>query len=60
MSETHVPTIVVATDFSESSLVAMSFALALSKLLKRRLLLLHIFTYVPKHRYSIPVDWMDG
>lgn len=58
MSETHVPTIVVPTDFSESSLVAMSFALALSKLLKRRLLLLHIFTYVPKHRYSIPVDWM--
>lgn len=58
MSDSSRPTILVATDFSKSSLVAMSLGFALSQRLRGRVLLLHVFSYVPRHRYSIPVDWM--
>jgi nucleotide-binding universal stress UspA family protein len=52
------PTIIVPTDFSKASFVAMSVGQTLCVRLKRRLLLLNVFTYVPRHHYAVPVDWM--
>ena len=51
-------TIVVPVDFSKSSMVAMSLGVEISRLLKGRLLLLHVFRYLPQHKYAVPVEWM--
>jgi len=50
--------VVVATDFSPASSAAVSFARRVAQILKAKVTLLHIFQYVPKHRYKVPVEWM--
>src|ERR1700751_1599547 len=50
--------IVVATDFSPASNAAVSVASRMAHVLKAKITLLHIFQYVPKHRYKVPVEWM--
>lgn len=54
-----VPTqIVVATDFSPGSMSAVRVAGGLVQIFCAKTTLLHIFQYVPKHRYKVPVEWM--
>lgn len=54
-----VPTqVVVATDFSPASMSAVRIAAGLSHIFSAGVTLLHIFEYVPKHRYQVPVGWM--
>jgi lauroyl/myristoyl acyltransferase len=50
--------IVLATDFSPASTAAVPIASMLARLFKASVILLHIFQYVPKHRYRVPVEWM--
>lgn len=50
--------ILVALDFSESSMAALSIGSVLATQLTRRLILLHAFSYAPPHRYAVSVDWM--
>lgn len=50
--------IVVATDFSPASDAALSVAGTMAQIFKAKVTLLHIFQYVPKHSYRVPVDWM--
>lgn len=54
-----VPTqIVMATDFSPASMSAARIAAGISKIFSAGVTLLHIFEYVPNHRYQVPVGWM--
>jgi hypothetical protein len=54
-----VPTqIVVATDFSPRSMSAVRVEGGLAQIFCAKTTLLHIFQYVPKHRYKVPVAWM--
>ena len=50
--------IVVATDLSPASVAAVAVAGSIAQIFKAKTTLLHIFEYVPQHRYSIPVEWM--
>lgn len=50
--------IVVATDFSPASIAAVSFASKMAQVFKVKVTLLHVFEYVPPHRYRIPLGWM--
>jgi nucleotide-binding universal stress UspA family protein len=52
--------IVVATDFSPSSAAALHVAARLAQALEARVTILHVFEYVARHAYKIPVDWMMG
>lgn len=52
--------IVVATDFSPSSVAALHVAARLAQTLKARVTILHVFEYVVRHAYKVPVDWMVG
>src|SRR5262252_7990429 len=54
-----VPTqIVLATDFSQASISATPVAVELARVFSGTMTLLHIFRYVPNHRYAVPVGWM--
>jgi nucleotide-binding universal stress UspA family protein len=56
---TTAPTqIVLATDFSPSAMAAVPITGRLARIFKAKVTLLHVFQYVPKHRYPIPVEWM--
>lgn len=50
--------IIVATDFSPASSAAVSVASRMAQIFKAKVILLHVFEYVPKHRYKVPVEWM--
>jgi nucleotide-binding universal stress UspA family protein len=50
--------VVLATDFSPASTIAVSIVSRLARTLKAKVTLLHIFQYVPKHHYVVPVGWM--
>lgn len=50
--------IVVPTDFSPSSTSAVRVAGELATIFHAKVTLLHVFQYVPKHRYKVPVEWM--
>jgi nucleotide-binding universal stress UspA family protein len=50
--------IVVATDFSPASNAALPLACTLAQIFKTKVTLLHVFQYVPAHRYLFPVEWM--
>lgn len=52
--------IVVATDFSPASVTALHVATRLAQALKARVTILHVFEYVVRHAYKVPVDWMVG
>lgn len=50
--------IVLTTDFSPTAMAAVPITARLARMFKAKVTLLHIFRYVPKHRYPIPVEWM--
>ncbi len=50
--------IVLTTDFSPTAMAAVPVTVRLAQMFKAKVTLLHIFRYVPKHRYPIPVEWM--
>ena len=50
--------IIAATDFSPASSQAVSVASRMARTFKAKLTLFHVFPYVPRHRYKIPVEWM--
>jgi nucleotide-binding universal stress UspA family protein len=50
--------IVLATDFSPASLAARSVAARMAKLFKCGIVLVHVFEYVARHEYMMPVGWM--
>jgi len=52
--------IVVATDFSPSSVAALHVAARLAQALETKVTILHVFEYVVRHAYKVPVDWMVG
>ena len=39
-------------------MAAVPVTVRLARMFKAKVTLLHIFRYVPKHRYPIPVEWM--
>lgn len=49
--------IVVATDFSPSSIAALHLATRLAQALGAKVTILHVFEYVVRHAYKVPVDW---
>jgi nucleotide-binding universal stress UspA family protein len=54
-----IPTqIVLPTDFSPASMSAVRVAVGLAQIFHAKVLLLHVFQYVPRHRYKVPVEWM--
>lgn len=48
----------VATDLSPASVAAVAVARRMAQIFNAKITLLHIFEYVPQHRYMIPVEWM--
>ncbi|AFL87425.1 universal stress protein UspA-like protein [Terriglobus roseus DSM 18391] len=52
--------IIFATDFSPASLAARSIAVTMAKLFHCRIQIVHVFEYVARHPYRIPVEWMIG
>jgi len=50
--------IILATDFSPASTAAHSVAAKLAKLFNCKILIVHVFQYVARHRYAMPVGWM--
>jgi nucleotide-binding universal stress UspA family protein len=50
--------IVVAMDLSPASTAAVRWAGTLAKIFNVKVTLLHVFEYVPDHRYPIDVGWM--
>lgn len=50
--------IILATDFSPASTAAHSIAAKMAKLFACKILIVHVFQYVARHRYAIPVEWM--
>jgi len=50
--------IVVATDFSPASNAAVRVATTMAQVFKVKVTLLHVFEYVPNHRYPVAVGWM--
>jgi nucleotide-binding universal stress UspA family protein len=55
----HIPKhIVLATDLTLAADPAMTVAARFAKALKIGLTIFHVFQYVPRHEYHVPVDWM--
>jgi nucleotide-binding universal stress UspA family protein len=55
----HIPKhIVLATDLTLAADPAMTVAARFAKALKMGLTIFHVFQYVPRHEYHVPVDWM--
>lgn len=50
--------IILATDFSPASAAASSIAARMAQLFKCKILLMHVFQYVARHQYTMPVSWM--
>jgi nucleotide-binding universal stress UspA family protein len=50
--------IILATDFSPASAAATLTAASMAQLFKCKIRLLHVFQYVSRHQYQIPVGWM--
>jgi nucleotide-binding universal stress UspA family protein len=50
--------IVLATDFSSASAAALPIAGRLATLFSAKVLVVHVFQYVARHPYQIPVGWM--
>ena len=50
--------IVLATDFSPASSAALSTAGRFAHIFKAKVLVVHVFQYVARHQYQVPVDWM--
>ena len=58
-SDLSVPNrIILATDFSPASSAAVLIACRVAEMLKATVTILHVFQYVPHHRYRVPVEWM--
>ena len=58
MRKVQLGTIVIPTDFSKASKIALGFAHSLAQQYGFDLSLIHIFPYVAHHRYAAPVGWM--
>jgi len=58
MRKVQLGTIVIPTDFSKASNLALGFARSLAQQYGFDLSLIHIFPYVAHHRYATPVGWM--
>jgi nucleotide-binding universal stress UspA family protein len=50
--------IVIATDFSPASNAALSVARRIARTFNAGVTLVHVFQFVPRHQYRIPVEWM--
>jgi len=50
--------IVLATDFSPASSAALETAATIARLFKAKIVIAHVFEFVPRHRYNAPVGWM--
>ncbi len=50
--------IVLATDFSPASSAALSIAGRFAHMFKAKVLVVHVFQYVARHQYQVPVGWM--
>ncbi len=50
--------VILATDFSPASSAAEWVACRVAQGLNAPVTILHIFQYVPHHRYKVPVEWM--
>ena len=50
--------IILATDFSPASSAALSIAGRFANMFKVKVLVVHVFQYVARHQYQIPVGWM--
>ena len=50
--------IILATDFSPASSTAVLIASKVARVFKATVTILHVFQYVPHHRYKVPVEWM--
>lgn len=50
--------IILATDFSPASVAARSIAARMARLFKCKIMLVHVFQYVARHQYLMPVEWM--
>jgi len=51
-------TILIATDFSRSSLKALALTRRLALVYGAGIKLVHVFTLTATHRYAVPVEWM--
>lgn len=58
MRTVQLGTIVIPTDFSKASKLALGFAQSLAQQYGFDLSLIHIFPYVAHHRHAAPVGWM--
>jgi nucleotide-binding universal stress UspA family protein len=50
--------IILATDFSPASSAARSIAGRVARIFNAKVLVVHIFQYVARHQYQVPVGWM--
>jgi nucleotide-binding universal stress UspA family protein len=50
--------VVLATDFSPASSAALSIAGRFAHIFKTKVLVAHVFQYVARHQYQVPVGWM--
>jgi nucleotide-binding universal stress UspA family protein len=50
--------IVLATDFSPASSATLSIAGRFAHIFKAKVLVVHVFQYVARHQYQVPVGWM--
>jgi nucleotide-binding universal stress UspA family protein len=50
--------IVLATDFSPASSAALSVAARVARIFNAKILVVHVFQYVARHQYQVPVGWM--
>jgi nucleotide-binding universal stress UspA family protein len=50
--------IVLASDFSPASSAALSIAGRFAHMFKAKVLVVHVFQYVARHQYQVPVGWM--
>lgn len=50
--------IILATDFSPASCAAVLVASKVARVFNATVTILHVFQYVPQHRYKVPVEWM--
>jgi nucleotide-binding universal stress UspA family protein len=50
--------IVLATDFSPASSAARSIAGRFAHMFKAKVMVVHVFQYVVRHQYQVPVGWM--
>jgi nucleotide-binding universal stress UspA family protein len=50
--------IILATDFSPASSAARSIAGRVARIFNAKILVVHVFQYVARHQYQVPVGWM--